>query len=176
MKKYIRKFWPLLFAAMSIFFSSDACSSHSGNCQCDLTGYQWDVVGSKWKDGMGNPVVLNMRGMIIDGDGNFSEGTHKIQWVTKLDHCPDGYWGKPDDGYFKNVSEMRVYMKTTGLQPGEEPYLVASFDLDYAYYLGSVLRVEDDGKTVTLTLKEGCSVMLSKGYEIRDGQKWHDLN
>lgn len=171
----------LVFCSVFLFNGCQGDPYNDGSTYLyEVDGERWDLVSSKWYNGMREDVKLNMAALVIEGDSGFSLGDNKkVQWIAKevtggnLD--PDKYCGKILGFHGRPASTMNVRMKTWSLKTlengeKEEPYPIVDFDMDYSYYLSSGLRVEDDGLTVTLKVEAtGAYMMFAKGKKVKKG-------
>lgn len=184
--RLLKKLSPLLLVFSYVFFCSDDCGGITEDESTeffDFDGTIWNLVSSKWYNGKGEEVNLNMYALVIEGDGDFSQGERQVQWYYNHTRVSDPkWWGKCYNNPLAPPSTIKIRMKTWDLKTlengeKEEPYLIADFGFEYAYYLGQNLRVEDDGKSVVL--KEdyfGGYMMFAKGRKAKKGYGYNRSN
>lgn len=188
--KLLRRLSPLLIVFCYVLFTSDECGwldsdyDEGTGKYVKIEGSLYRLVSSKWYTGTGNEVILNMWGLVTEGNGGFSVGERSVQWINSVAESEfdnqvilkSDYWGKTNSrGPYVPCSNMRIHMKTWDLKElpdgtREEPYPIADFDMDYAYYLGNSLKVEDDGKTIILRIEAtGAYMMFVREGDVKVG-------
>ncbi len=176
--RLLKRLSPLLLVFCYVFFTNAECtySEDDSSEYYAFDGYIWNLKSSKWYTGKGEEVELNMKALVIEGDGGFSQGERQVQWHCKyLRSDKSDSWGKSCQYPLVPPSTIKIRMKTWDLKTlpngeKEDPYLIADFDMEYAYYLGQNLRVESNGNTVTLSSDVlGSYATFTKGKQVSKG-------